>query len=95
MYGGLVLLQNLHDIKLIIFSKRSLTGTPINLFEFILSYMSSIFQTERRITCVYFGVFTVFTLIFCLPWGTKLNKRNKNGAVLASYKALFKKIIEQ
>ena len=42
-----------------------------------------------RIICIYFGVFAILTLIFCLSWGTKLNKHNQNGAVSESYKAIY------
>ena len=45
--------------------------------------------------CIYFGIFAILNLIFCLSWGTKLSKRNRNGAVLGSYKATCKMMRRQ
>ena len=42
------------------------------------------YSSLDRIICIYFGVFAILTLIFCLSWGTKLSKHNQNGVVWES-----------
>ena len=71
-------MQNLKDIELIIYLKRSITA----------SLYAPYYSNLDRIVCIYFGVFAVLTLIFCLSWGTKLNKLNQNGTVSERYKAI-------
>ena len=49
------------------------------------------YSNLNRIVCIYFVVFAILTLIFCLSWGTKLNKHNQNGALSESYKEIYDK----
>ena len=67
-------------------SKRSFTGSQ-SIFSNPFRPTWILLFKFKQMVCIYFGIFAILNLIFCLSWSTKLSKRNRNGAVLGSYKA--------
>ena len=78
----------LNDIELIICSKRSFTGSQLICSNSFRPICALLFKPDKTVY-IYLGVFAILTLIFCLSEGTKLNKRDQNGALLESYKAIY------
>ena len=63
-----MLLQNLNDliIELIICLKQSFTSIQLMLGFFLSRLYAPNYSNLDRIVCIYFEVFAILTLIFCL-----------------------------